>query len=222
MGIESSKVSNFLVCFIMFCSFAESKNYEVDLNQYLEERGYTKIEGNISSRNTNQPEFFKKLLSSNPSIRIIGEIGFNAGHSSVIFLETKPDTYVYSFDIVQHEYVYYGKQFVDQNFPNRHCLIEGDSSQSVPLFHAENPLIKFDLIFIDGGHEYEMALKDIQNMWHLAHKNTIVIVDDAHPGSNVQKAFTKCKMMNLIKNDTLIISNDHSKAWIVCNYIFDK
>ena len=44
-------------------------------------------------------------------------------------------------------------------------MILGDSTLTVP-------------VFIDGGHEYEIAKQDIENCFHLAHKDTIVILDD--------------------------------------------
>ena len=34
------------------------------------------------------------------------------------------------------------------------------------------------MIFIDGGHDYEISKADMENCFHLAHKDTIVILDD--------------------------------------------
>jgi predicted O-methyltransferase YrrM len=36
----------------------------------------------------------------------------------------------------------------------------------------------FDLIFIDGGHDYNIANADLENCRKLANKDTIVILDD--------------------------------------------
>jgi hypothetical protein len=42
-------------------------------------------------------------------------------------------------------------------FPGRHELITGDSRETVPAFADEYPTRAFDLIYIDGGHDYEIA-----------------------------------------------------------------
>ena len=39
----------------------------------------------------------------------------------------------------------------------------------------------FDLIFIDGGHTYEVASADIANMKLLAHDGTVLVFDDLLP-----------------------------------------
>lgn len=106
------------------------------------------------------------------------EIGFNAGHSAELFLKNNPTLSLISFDIGNHDYLVHGKEYIDKNYPNRHQLIIGNSTLTVPTFIKQNPDSRFDLIFIDGGHDYETAKQDLENSLQLCHKDTIILLDD--------------------------------------------
>ena len=51
------------------------------------------------------------------------------------------------------------------------------SKNTIPEYIVSNPK-KFDLIFIDGGHDLETAESDLFNCKDLSHNDTIVIMDD--------------------------------------------
>ena len=110
-----------------------------------------------------------------PEVRNILEIGFNAGHSSELMLRENAAARVTSFDTGWHPYVQTGKEYLDRRFRRRHVLVLGDSTQTVSGFESN---YLFDLIFIDGGHTYEVAKADLLNCRRLAHPETIVILDD--------------------------------------------
>lgn len=211
-------------CLYAKLGYSDFQPYINSLDQYLENKGCSNIEGHMCSISSDQPAFFSDLIKSNPKIIRIAEIGFNAGHSSAVFLQAKPNVIVYSFDIMNHRYVRYGKEFIDQTFPDRHVLIEGDSTKSVPRFYQENPSVKFDLIFIDGGHGYNFVFQDIKNMRNFAHRDTIVILDDAFPNMDPDKASKVCEKMGILKRGKYYISGhnpcDWPRAWRVCKYVF--
>ncbi len=125
------------------------------------------------------PEQVKDLIhfTTKPHIQVM-EIGFNGGHSAEIFLKNNPTLHLTSFDLGAHPYVLKAKEYIDLTYPNRHTLILGDSTITIPNFVKENPNKKFDILFIDGGHDYKIAKSDINNCYHLAHKESIVIMDD--------------------------------------------
>ena len=132
-------------------------------------------EGNINQV-PKQVELIKKIIIEE-NINSVLEIGFNAGYSAELFLSnTSMDTV--SFDDGKHKYHKFGKLHIDKNFPDRHSLILGDSKKTLPKYIISNPAKNFDLIFIDGGHDYITAESDLLNCKNLSHKNTIVIMDD--------------------------------------------
>lgn len=119
------------------------------------------------------PGQINDLLQLLPAQGKVLEIGFNAGHSAELFLKHS-SVNVVSFDIGTHAYVAVGKQFLDSTYPERHQLVLGNSTATIPEYQGE----AFDLIFVDGGHDYATAIADLRNCQPLAHNNTIVLIDD--------------------------------------------
>ncbi len=154
----------------------------MSLTEFLNIRGYYSFEGN-SSENPYQTRDLIELtnnliqFTNKPNLHVM-EIGFNAGHSAETFLKNNTQLSLVSFDLGIHNYITASKNYIDHVYPDRHTLILGDSRETVPRFISENKDVKFDVIFIDGGHEYEIAKADMENCFHLAHKDTVVILDD--------------------------------------------
>ena len=158
------------------------------LNDFLISKNLNITEGNISSVKQQQDEILEILRNNN--FKNIMEIGFNAGHSSELFL-SNTSAYVHSFDIGDHfnQYLKYGKNFINQKYPDRHTIVFGDSKITIPRFTKNND-IKFDLIFIDGGHDYQTAYADLLNCRRLAHSETIVVMDDIVKNSLYEAGYT--------------------------------
>jgi len=150
------------------------------LVEYLEERGFfaNTIEG--FSQQIPKQVYDLTMLIDNSNIKTAMEIGFNAGHSAEIFLDTNPLLELTSFDLGAHDYCAVAKTYIDKTYPSRHTLILGDSTQSIPAHNQR----KYDLIFIDGGHEYEIAKADLWNCQRFAHENTLVLMDDTMFSNN--------------------------------------
>lgn len=125
-----------------------------------------------------------KLLSKDANL--ILEIGFNAGHSSNLFLNNNPNCKVISFDLCIYNYTSITKQFIDKKYPNRHILIAGNTLHTLPSFFSMFDTV-FDFIFIDGGHNYDISSHDIINCIKLSNSNTIVVIDDIITDCNQQE-----------------------------------
>jgi predicted O-methyltransferase YrrM len=169
-----------------------------EMIRFLESRGQLAIEGSSSP----EQQDYLRCLVRRSGARLVGEIGFNAGFSSLAFLSASPDVGVVSFDIGHHEIVSHAKEFLDEHYPGRHELIIGDSELSVPRYGIEHPSVSFDIVFIDGGHDYRTVRADIANLKVLSHPGTGVVIDDLTPwlawGEGPTKAWSEAIRQGMI------------------------
>jgi predicted O-methyltransferase YrrM len=198
------------------------------LNDYFRKNNIKITEGNIGGISEQQNEIIE-ILKNNTNISKIMEIGFNAGHSAELFLENS-NAYVYSFDIGTHfhQYLKYGKVYINNKFPNRHTLVFGDSMETIPRFKSKND-IKFDVIFIDGGHDYDIAYADLINCRELAHSETIVIMDDIVKNPSYHAGYTigPTNAWNDLVNSNMLLEISHTdysfgRGQSVGKYLYDN
>ena len=200
-----------------------------EMIRFLTDRGNLPVEGSSSPQ---QQDYLRSLVTRTDA-RLVGEIGFNAGFSSLAFLSAGPDVHVVSFDIGCHDVVNHAKEFVDSNYPGRHELILGDSTWSVPAYRAQHPETSFDIIFIDGGHDYEKVSEDISNMRAFSHPGTSVVIDDLTPwlpwGEGPTRAWTEAISQGMLvpveifKDGQLVcdIEPPGERSWALGRYCFD-
>tara|TARA_B100001113_G_scaffold90384_1_gene72333 strand:+ start:1456 stop:3072 length:1617 start_codon:yes stop_codon:yes gene_type:complete len=142
-----------------------------------------KVEGNcftahLNIDNTINELIYKQLnhFSLGMNATNIMEIGFNAGHSSLLYLLANPNSKLTIFDICQHKYTLPCFKYLQSVFPDRLQIFPGDSTKTVPEFYTNNSNSKFDLIHIDGAHFGDIPNKDFYNSLKLA--SDIIIWDD--------------------------------------------
>lgn len=122
------------------------------------------------------------LISNNANIC---EIGFNAGHSSILILEGQNNnTFNYTiFDIGEHKYMRPCFDYIKENYKNANMeLIEGNSIETIPKWIEtnKNKINSYSLIHIDGGHSLECIDNDMKNADLLIMKEGIIIIDDTN------------------------------------------
>ena len=200
-----------------------------DIISFLEGRGHLPTEGSSSEE---QQDYLRSVVERSGA-RMVGEIGFNAGFSRLAFLGASPDVKVVSFDIGCHEVVDHAKDFVDAQFPGRHELILGDSALTVPEYRRQHPGTCFDIVFIDGGHEYEQARDDLLNMRALSRPGTWVVLDDLTPwfwwGEGPTRAWIEAISQGMItpvemyKDGQLVseIEPPGERSWALGHYRFE-
>ena len=160
----------------------KNKNHFDELYTICKKVG-EKVEGNCFTEDLNIDNTINELIykqlnhfSLGTKATNIMEIGFNAGHSSLLYLLANPKSKLTVFDLCEHKYTIPCFQYLQSVFPNRLEMFPGDSTKTVPEFSSKNPNTKFDLIHIDGAHVGDIPNKDFYNSLPLA--LDIIIWDD--------------------------------------------
>lgn len=151
-------------------------------------------------------------MAKNPCVKHICELGFNAGHSSALWLLADPDNIVTSFDIFMHDYAPVAQRFLGSRFPGRQALVAGDSLATVPGFvHSlAGQEIRCDIILVDGGHGGDVPYKDIVNFMPLANPTFhILLMDDIHCNGECEArrlGHGSCSALNVSAEPTGVVS----------------
>jgi len=103
------------------------------------------------------------------------EIGFGFGKSAAFFL-LNSNAKLFSFDIFDQDYHKIAKKYIDDSFPNRHILVQGNTSNTLDEF-IDSYNIKFDIIFIDGGRD-DFPYADLSKCALLSDSSTIVVLNN--------------------------------------------
>jgi hypothetical protein len=126
---------------------------------------------------TAQAQYYSSVARL-PFVHTVCEIGFNGGHSVTMWLSSKPDLKLQSFDLGEHGYATVAKAYVEKGWPGRFKIDFGNSIESVPAFSKQNPGFMCDILHVDGGHWGDLPKADILNMRALAHPHSILLMDD--------------------------------------------
>jgi cephalosporin hydroxylase len=155
------------------------------------------FEGNAFYRDQSF-ELMNELIPKQVSLFALGaeapgricEIGFNAGHSLLLFLlgrrafghAGKP-VECFVFDINEHVYTEPALAYLRGAFPEATIkFFEGDSIEEATTFVTcrQKDLGTFDLVHVDGGHEEACARSDMACAQKLVRAGGHIIVDDTN------------------------------------------
>lgn len=196
----------------------------IDLDAYLKLKGYhlnpagtQNEEGYITPA---QKRIFIEELRMRRPLQI-AEVGFNAGHTAEIFLESVKSSRVVSFDLNTHYYTRSAVEFMKCKYKDRFQFVGGDSRFTVSEYSKTNPTEKFDLIYIDGGHQFECCMADIMNFKDMAHKDSILWIDD-YNYHEVKKAVDLAERLHLIQLIKQESAQDNIglRVWAEARYLF--
>lgn len=175
----------------------------------------SKIDVKVGSINQGQMEFMTDILKKNPSIKKILETGFHIGVSAATFLDVRSDIEVTSFDIFWFDYTRKAKLLVDKYYPCRTILIAGNTIGSLSSY-LDRTKDEYDLVFIDGGHEWPIPYYDLQIILSRVKEGTIILIDDyceAHGKQGVIRSVDEILKKGLLSDVYLIQSSDRGMIY---------
>jgi len=179
-----------------FKSEYESKNDEKQI--YLDElqnliiKSNCSLEGNYFYQHQTlnlAPEQYSKQLNlfwcGKQAVSHICEIGFNAGHSTMLMLLGRANTPLNFtiFDIGEHLYTKPCFEYIKSAFSNVNFeYVEGDSTVTIPEWINNNSesMYKYDVVHVDGGHSEHCISNDMKNADLLVKKNGMIVIDDTN------------------------------------------
>ena len=134
-----------------------------------------------------------------PGVRLIGEVGFNAGHSAISFLSQSEHSKLISFDLEEVKWASQSLDFVHRLFPDRVDRLKGGSETTVANFAKEDPR-KFDLFAIDGNHFGQGPYLDMIHGRKASRPGAYVIIDDWTPSfPDVRQGWERAKKEKLLE-----------------------
>ena len=148
------------------------------VNEFLQAWVAAKIPVTEGQSVPKQLACFAELLDKERTVKDILEIGFNAGLSAGTFLSVRSNIKVTSVDLGHHEYILPAQKLLQKLFPERLMLLVGDSRDVLPQLIRKKE--KYDMIFVDGGHDSNIPFEDLKNVLQLCKPGTLILVDDFH------------------------------------------
>ena len=165
------------------------------------------MEGHIG--NLKEQGLFYWILGNISVVRTVCEIGFNAGHSALIWLESNPLIHLHSFDINTHKYTQHMANYLKGKYPGRFDIYFGMSDDTIPVVSKQQKLV-CDIIIVDGGHYGDQPLKDIISMRRFAHKGSLLLIDDTAHGADFSEP--------VLKAINHLVDRHYIKLGFMCSY----
>lgn len=122
--------------------------------------------------------FRSTVCEAGHKARTICELGFNAGHSALMFLLLAPKARVLSFDLGDIPWARWSAALLNATHGHRFTYIMGSSLATVPAYAAANPGTRCDVVFIDGAKDYAIRKADLKNFRRLADAGARLLFDE--------------------------------------------
>lgn len=125
--------------------------------------------------------FIKQHLTKLTAPRVL-EVGLSTGITTIpllIFMARYHDSFEFTgVDITFEESLVIILKNVDFAPTHRARLVQGNSLEILPKLSEAKE--KFDVVLLDGDHNYYTVSKELQHLNNITHENSIVLIDDYH------------------------------------------
>lgn len=111
--------------------------------------------------------------ANDKNIKNILEVGFNAGHSAILLLESNLQAKLYSFEKYP---IQKAITSIKNRYGHRFEIILGDSKNT--LIEFQKRLVEADMVVIDGDHREFAPYYDLINLYQISKPGAVVIMDD--------------------------------------------
>lgn len=115
-----------------------------------------------------------------PEKPVVCEVGFNAGHSAMLFLDALPNAILHEWDLGDMDYTAKNAALFSRIYARRFHYHRGDSAKTVPAFITSHPNHKCDVLFVDGCKGLHGRLYDVGLFAPLATPLTLLFGDEAN------------------------------------------
>mmetsp|Transcript_26628 Transcript_26628/g.36681 ORF Transcript_26628/g.36681 Transcript_26628/m.36681 type:complete len:259 (+) Transcript_26628:56-832(+) len=115
-------------------------------------------------------------FASHFTVKNVVEVGFNAGHSSIVILASNQNLFLNSFTL---QAVKEGVDFVLETYPGRFNITMGRSEETLKKWLPTVAAGYIDLMIIDGNHDYPAPREDFLLLLTRARVGTRYIFDGA-------------------------------------------
>eukprot|EP00746_Dinoflagellata_sp_MGD_P055503 gnl/MRDRNA2_/MRDRNA2_241426_c0_seq1.p1 gnl/MRDRNA2_/MRDRNA2_241426_c0~~gnl/MRDRNA2_/MRDRNA2_241426_c0_seq1.p1 ORF type:complete len:366 (-),score=51.92 gnl/MRDRNA2_/MRDRNA2_241426_c0_seq1:30-1127(-) len=139
-----------------------------------------------------------KRMGANQTI--ICETGFNYGHSALTFLSSAGAGARYVGFTSDQPRSRTMQKVLEQTFGKDRVTVHYGNSMKLLPAQIGNGL-ECDIIHVDGGHSYEIALADLQNFARLATPQNLVLMDNTDWKDGVGAAWNRAVEDHLIRNN---------------------
>lgn len=205
---EDKKILNFLDEYRLELS---ANNNKINFKEIGNNNILSVSEIAIKAASTKKWTAFFYHLAKTEKIKNVLEIGTNLGVSGQYFLkaiEKKINSIFFTLEGIKNLCNIATDRFNLISDNNRFRVIHGLYDEKLLELNKLN--IKFDLVFIDGNHQFEATIKYYELLKNQFAQNAIVIFDDIHWSNDMTDAWKR-----IIRDDCVYLSIDFYKLGII-------